>query len=126
MNISMPTRVVVGLLMLSVLGGCSGVSPAQVGQTAGTIAGAAIAPGIGAPLGTLVGTLAGLVIEHEMDKVREQKEQVELSKQLNGSRLSSTAPAAERPLGKPTRVWVDEQVQQGRLIAGHFELRTIP
>ena len=122
----MSTRVVVGVLVLLAVGGCSGVSPTQVGQTIGTLAGAAIAPGIGAPIGTLVGTLAGLVLEQEVDKVREKQERVELSKQLNHPPSSSSVPAGERPLGQPTRVWVDERIEHGRLLAGHFELRTIP
>ena len=122
----MSTRVVVGVLVLLAVGGCSGVSPTQVGQTIGTLAGAAIAPGIGAPIGTLVGTLAGLVLEQEVDKVREKQERIELSKQLNNPTSSSSVPAGERPLGQPTRVWVDERIEQGRLLAGHFEQRTIP
>ena len=126
MNLLMRQDVLVGILITSVLSGCSGVSPVQVGQTAGTIAGAAIAPGVGAPIGTLVGTLAGLVLEHQIDKGREQKERVDLSKQLNAPTPASVSPSDERPFGQPTRVWVDERVENGRLIAGHFELRTIP
>ena len=105
--------------------GCSGVSPTQIGQTAGTIAGAAIVPGIGAPIGTLVGTLAGLVIEGQMDKAREKQEQVDLSKQLRAP-TSPGAQPGEPPLGKPARVWVDERLENGRLINGHFEFRPIP
>ena len=100
--------------------GCSGVSPTQIGQAAGTIAGATIIPGIGAPLGTLVGTLAGLVIEQQVDKVREQKERIELAKQLHGKPTISSA-SLERPLGEPARVWVDERLEEGRLAAGRFE-----
>jgi outer membrane lipoprotein SlyB len=96
-----------------------------VGQTTGTIAGAAIVPGIGAPLGALVGTLAGLLVEHQVDKVREQKEQVELTQQLSASSSSQAAGDGERLRGQAARVWVDEQVHEGRLIAGHFEVRTI-
>ena len=106
--------------------GCSAVSPTQVGQAAGTIAGATLIPGIGAPLGTLVGTLAGLVIEQQVDKVREQKERTELAKQLHGRPTTSSSASPERPLGEPARVWVDERLEDGRLIAGHFEFRPVP
>ena len=100
------------------------MSPTQVGQTAGTLAGAAIIPGIGAPLGTLVGTLAGLVIEQQVEKVREQKERTDLGKQLRDRPAASASP--ERPLGEPARVWIDERLEDGRLIAGRFEFRPIP
>jgi hypothetical protein len=105
--------------------GCSGFAPAQVGQTAGTIVGAAAAPGIGAPIGALVGMLAGLVVQGEMDKVTEKRERRELAQQLGTpSRSGPETPAPAR--GEPTRVWVDEQVQDGRLVAGHFDTRYIP
>lgn len=100
------------------------MSPTQIGQAAGTLAGAAIIPGIGAPIGTLVGTLAGLVIEEQVDKVREQKERTDLAKQLNNRPAASTSP--ERPLGEPARVWVDERLEDGRLLGGHFEFRPVP
>jgi len=99
------------------------MSATQVGQTAGTIAGAAIVPGIGAPIGTLVGTLAGLVFEQQIDKGREQKETTELSKQLGAS--SSSGAQAEQLLGPPKRVWVDERLENGRLIDGHFDWRPV-
>ena len=110
-----------------VIGGCAGLSPTQVGQTTGSIAGGAIAPGIGAPIGALVGTLAGLVIEHQMDKVREQRERVELTQALKTAKPAEQALDELRPAdGVPARVWVDETMKQGRLIAGHFESRAIP
>ena len=106
--------------------GCSGLSPTQVGQMAGTIAGVAIIPGIGAPLGTLVGTLAGLVVEGQMEKAREKQERVDLSKQLSTPADWRGAQAAQLPMGEPARVWVDERLENGRLINGHFEFRPIP
>mgnify|MGYP001591676048 FL=1 len=115
-----------GMAAACFLVGCAGVSPTQVGQTAGSIVGAALAPGLGMPLGALVGTLTGLVFEQHLDKVREQREQVELSEQL--TRPSSPTESAQSgpPVGEPARVWVDERVEQGRLLAGHFEVRYIP
>ena len=98
-----------------------------MGQTIGTIAGSAIAPGIGGPIGSLVGLAAGLIVQGEVDKVTEKKERKELSQQLGGSADSTLAAASESPpQGQPVRVWVDETAKDGRLIAGHFDARSIP
>ena len=115
----------VGVASALLVCGCSSVSPTQVGQTAGTLAGGMLVPGPGAPLGALVGTLAGLVVEHQMDKVREKKERVELSQELQKPASPLDSSSSEQLLGQPTRVWIDEQFERGRLTAGHFELRTI-
>lgn len=122
----MQRPLVVGLVGILAIAGCAAVSPTQVGQATGSLAGGAIAPGIGMPIGALVGTLAGLVIEHQLDKAREQKERGELSQQLQAPLASHAAMHGRPPLGEPTRVWVDETIGNGRLMAGHFELRTIP
>jgi len=106
--------------------GCAAMSAAQVGQAAGTIAGSAIVPGIGGPVGGLIGMLAGLVVDHQVDKVREKQEHAELSQELQRTTASPSAPSASVPNGHPTRVWVDEQVMQGRVSVGHFEVRTLP
>jgi len=121
----MRRRLVLGLVGI-IVSGCAAVSPTQVGQATGSLAGAAIAPGVGMPLGALLGTLAGLVVEHHLDKLREQKERVELSQQLQTPSASQAGVTDLRPLGQPARVWVDEHLHEGRLIAGHFEQRTIP
>ena len=118
-------KVLVGLCSILLCGGCAGVSPAQMGQTAGTIAGAAVAPGVGAPIGALVGLLAGMVIQGQVDKVTEKHERKELGEQL----ASGVPPSAGEnipPQGEPTRVWVDETLGGGRLVAGHFEVRYLP
>ena len=117
----MDRHFLVGVTMALAITGCAGVSPVQVGQTAGTIAGGAIAPGIGAPLGALVGLLAGMVVQGEVDKSTEQRERRDLGKQL--ARGSHPTSDAALPEGMPTRVWVDETVHKGRLIAGRFETR---
>jgi len=97
--------------------------PVQIGQMAGTIAGAALAPGVGASVGGLVGMLAGMAVQGQIDKATEGQERKTLSNQLGtGPSSSAQAPAAP-PQGAPTRVWVDETVQGGKLIAGHFETR---
>ena len=118
------SRILMPVLVLAGLTGCAGVSPIQLGQTAGAIAGTAIVPGIGTSLGALLGTLAGLVVERQVDQVREQQERVDLGNQL--SRPSLAQPAAGGvPVGQPTRVWVDERLVNGRLTGGHFETRFI-
>lgn len=122
---SVAKRVVIGALGTIVLCGCAGVSPSQVGQTAGTIAGAAVAPGVGAPLGALVGLLAGMVVEGQVDRATERRERVELGEQL----ADDPALAADRvgaPHNQPVRVWVDETVHEGRVVAGHFDVRYVP
>jgi len=117
------SRALVGAMALAV-GGCAGVSPSQVGQTAGTVAGAAIAPGLGAPIGALVGLVAGMLVQHEVDKVTERRERQELGDRLARGVASGTSEASSAQ-GVPTRVWVDEEARNGRLIAGHFETRSL-
>ncbi len=115
----------VGVTIVLTISGCAGASPVQVGQTAGAIAGSAIAPGVGMPLGALVGLLAGMAVQGQVDQATETRERKELGEQL--ARGPRTAAEAANPLeGMPTRVWVDETVHEGRLIAGHFETRVIP
>lgn len=111
--------------MSAALAGCAGIPPAQVGQTAGTIAGSAIAPGIGAPLGALVGLLAGMVVQQHTDKVTERRERKDLGDQLGRPGIAGADPEAV-PAGEPVRVWVDETLKDGRLMAGHFEVRYLP
>lgn len=126
------------LMLLLALTGCSAMSPTQLGHAVGGIAGSLIAPGVGAPLGALVGTLGGLLVEGQVDKAREGRERGELGQQLGAPPIAPTAastvsamvglpaPSVARQAGMPTRVWVDEQFKDGRLITGHFEVRPIP
>lgn len=112
------------LLSLAGLGGCVSFSPVQLGQTAGTIAGAATIPGLGAPLGAILGSLLGSVFQKKMDRVTEQRERIELSEQLErGSDKNASEARTALPRGEPVRVWVDETVQEGQMMAGHFETR---
>ena len=122
----MRRQFLVGVAGLVVFCGCAGVSPAQVGQTAGTIAGAAVAPGVGAPLGALVGLLTGMVIQGQVDKVTEQHERKELGEQLASALPRQDEEAVPPPSGEPARVWVDETLQGGRIVDGHFEARSLP
>lgn len=117
-------HVIVLSLSLVVGSGCAMFSPVQLGQTVGTIAGAAAAPGVGAPFGALIGTLLGIVFQRQVDQVTAQRERKELSAQLG----RDTPPLDEtkqpvRPQGEPQRVWVDETVRDGAVLAGHFETR---
>ena len=117
----MRQRFLVGVIGLTLASGCAAVPPAQLGQTVGTIAGAAIAPGIGAPIGALVGMLAGLMVQGEVDKVTEKHERKDLDDRL--ATKPSSAASAFPPPGQPLRVWVDEALHDGRLVAGHFDIR---
>ena len=118
-------RYCVAATLLGGSGGCAGFAPAQIGQIAGTIVGSAVAPGIGAPLGALLGILTGSAVQHQMDKVTESRERVDLGQQLKPQPAPPSAPT--QPLGgTPTRVWVDETLQDGRLVAGHFDIRHLP
>ncbi len=116
----------VGGLALLLTGGCAGVSPAHVSQTVGTIVGSAIVPGIGAPLGALVGMLAGVVMQGHVDKVTAVRERQELNDQLAQAPSQQVSQQAVPLQGEPTRVWVDETVSEGRVLAGHFGVRYIP
>jgi len=110
------------LIVASLLSGCAGLSPAQVGQTAGTLAGGAIVPGIGAPVGALVGLLAGMIVQGHVDKVTERHERQTLGQELDRGPLTDAGPSAIPPAGL-MRVWVDEMTLNGRLVPGHFDFR---
>ena len=125
----MPQRshfLVGGVGFLFLLSGCAGVPPAQVAQTAGTIIGSAIAPGIGAPIGSLVGLLAGMVVQGQVDQATEKHERQELGSRLGDMSPSATSAEAAPAQGEPTRVWIDETMRDGRLTAGHFDVRALP
>jgi hypothetical protein len=122
----MSHRTLVAVLAVGLGAGCAGVSPAHVGQTAGTIAGSAIAPGVGGPIGSLVGLMAGLLVQGQVDKVTEKRERKELGDQMATGAPASAPTQDALPSGTPTRVWVDETMQHGRLAAGHFDVRQLP
>ncbi len=106
-------------------GGCAVFAPQQIGQIVGTIAGAVAAPGLGAPLGSLLGTLAGLAVQKQVDTVTERKERVDLARDLQPKTAAAAASSAAGPAGVPTRVWVDETLRDGRVIAGHFDVHAL-
>lgn len=110
---------------MAVTSGCASVPPGQIVQAAGSIIGSAIAPGVGAPIGSLLGMLTGLVLQGHLDRANERRERVVLSDQLGGDgRVVDSSGLGLQ--GTPTRVWVDETMREGRLIAGHFEVRHLP
>ena len=116
-----------GSLSLAVLNGCASVPPGQIAQTAGTIIGSVIAPGIGAPIGSLVGMLTGLVLQGQVDRANERHERTVLSEQMGGAApAGGPSDSSTNPSGPPARVWVDETLRDGRLVAGHFEVRHLP
>ena len=122
----MRTHLLVAGLGAVFLSGCAGMSPIQVGQTAGTLVGAAAEPGVGAPVGALVGILAGMLVQQQADQVTERRERQDLAVQLETppERLARV-PEPITPRGEPVRVWVDETVRDGEFIAGHFEERRL-
>lgn len=122
----MRRTILVGVALSLAAVGCAGVPPAQIGQTAGTLAGGALAPGVGAPVGALVGLLAGMLIQGEMDRVMEQRERQTLGDELRTTRSVPSGEASAPAQGEPSRVWIDETVDDGRLIAGHFDVRQVP
>ncbi len=117
----MRRAIIVGIVGVVVLSGCSSVSPPQVGQAVGGIIGTAIAPGVGTQLGSIAGMLAGMLAQGQIDKANEKRERRTLGDQMatKGASLRTESPVLAS--GTPTRVWVDETVQDGRLIAGHFD-----
>ena len=129
----MTRRLATVLLAVCCLSGCA-TSATQIGQTAGGLLGSVLVPGVGTGLGSLVGTVAGLVVDGQLDKVREKKERVELSQQLQQRPAAAAIPRrnelvgspAGEPAGEPARVWVDEAMKNGSVMAGHFEERVIP
>ena len=119
-------RLLLGVTVLWVAAGCAAVPPAQVGQTAGTIAGMAIAPGVGAPIGAFIGAVAGMLVQGQVDKVTEKRERTELGAQLKRGEPAAADEEPAVPTGSPVRVWVDETVHDGRLVSGHFDVRHLP
>ena len=104
--------------------GCANVMPHQAGQVVGAIVGSAVAPGIGTPIGSLLGALAGLIVQREVNQSTEQHERVELGRQVKPTGASEPfGPVLAGLLG---RVWVDETVHTGRVLAGHFESHPLP
>ena len=102
------------------------MTPTQIGHVAGTMIGSVVVPGVGAPVGGLIGLLAGMVVQQQADQVTEKRERKELSQELKTGAPASLAAGSPVERGEPTRVWVDETVQQGRLVPGHFEVRDVP
>ena len=126
MRLMMRRSTFIGITALLMAGGCAGIQPVQVGQTAGAIAGGVIAPGVGAPLGALVGLVTGLLVQGEVDKVVERQERRELGQEMGARPAEASAEPPALPHGQPVRVWADETVRDGRLIPGHFDVRSVP
>ena len=108
---------------------------AGIGCMAGGTSAALVAPPL-APLGALLGHQAGALIDHwlentpkarEMDRQRQSEEQPVLTEQLmTGPLMTGPLPVkdgSEVMAGRPLRIWVDEMMWNGRLVAGHFEDR---
>jgi hypothetical protein len=66
-----------------------------------------------------------MVVQGEIDKATETRERQGLGEQLAAGPALASAQETSPPQGEPTRVWVDEAVEEGRLVAGHFDVRSI-
>ena len=113
--------------------GCAGMSPTQSGYLLGSIAGGAAAGPAGAAVGSLVGTLAGALAAKPLEQHREKVERKQLQDQLGApAPVTAQQPTAPSEIAQPdgpmvmARVWVDERIERGRVVAGHFEERSIP
>ena len=115
--------------------GCAGVSPMQSGYMLGSIAGGIAGGPAGAAVGSAVGTLAGALVNAPIEQHRETQERKQLEQELSTAGVQTTParkappsdlPAPPAPPMVVARVWVDERVEQGRVMSGHFEERRIP
>ncbi len=122
----MVRQILVAGLSLVLVSGCAAISPVQIGQTVGMIGGATAVPGLGAPVGALLGTIVGTIFQKRFDQVTEQRERKELAEQPGtpAVAISQSKPIAP-PQGEPVRVWVDEVMRGGNILAGHFEVRRL-
>ncbi|MBI2174802.1 MAG: hypothetical protein HYU33_06360 [Candidatus Omnitrophica bacterium] len=60
-----------------------------------------------------------------MDKATEKRERQTLGEQMQSIARSGTEESISAVAGEPKRVWVDETVEKGRVIAGYFDVRNI-
>ena len=78
----------------------------------------------------MIGLVAGMLVQGQIDKVTEKKERKQLGDQLTSGPNPPAAPEAPEmsapSQGTPTRVWIDESVRDGRMVAGHFDVRYLP
>src|SRR3989338_3873700 len=109
-----------GLLVLVLVSGCSGMSATQLGHAVGALVAVAV-PAV-SPATTLIGTLAGMMIDNKIQKAEDSLERRSLNDQLGVGSPGAAAAA----IGDPVRVWVDETVREGRVLAGHFDVRHLP
>lgn len=121
------------------LAGCSSMAPQEAGYMLGSIAGGVLGSAPGAAAGALLGTAAGALIAKPIEHAREQRERDDLEQRLRtpsggapGELAQPTVPVPP-PTENPThgqiqttfaqRIWIDEQVIDGRVIPGHFAER---
>ena len=136
---STTNTLLLALLCSASIAGCAGMSPVESGYVLGSIAGGAAAGPAGAAIGSAVGSLAGVMVAKPLEQHREKQERQQLQNQLGappvGAASASMAPPAEPPAtdvavapggGVVTRVWVDERLERGHVLPGHFEARALP
>ena len=59
-----------------------------------------------------------MVVQGEVDKVTEKRERKELSQQLQTPATHPPTDVLPATSGEPVRVWVDETLHDGRVVAG--------
>lgn len=108
----------------------------ESGYVLGSIAGGAVAGPAGAALGSVAGSLAGALVAKPIEQHRERQERKALEASL-GSAPTNLSAASTPPPASPSaeeadgpvvlaRVWVDEHLERGRVVPGHFEQRRLP
>lgn len=113
------------LVLAALTAGCSSMSAQEAGYVLGSIAGGVFGSAPGAAAGALLGTAAGSLIAKPMEHAREKKERASLEERLRTS--PDGTPLAAAPVmtaavdtTRPQRIWIDEQVIDGRVMPGHF------
>lgn len=114
------------LALILALTGCASVRPQELGHLVGTMAGGLLGGPPGAALGSLLGVALGGAVDRQIDQQQQKKERQVLAERMK--QPSTVQPGTHAAIASPgelERVWVDEQVVNGRLVPGHFEVRPL-
>lgn len=118
---------------LFIAGGCAtGSNWAAIGHLAGGAVGALVLPPL-SPVLAAGGLLIGAKVDESLANTPEAKERERhrqaYERQILRGQLSPGSESDGLRLGvagKPIRVWADESFENGRLVAGRFEERSLP
>ena len=116
-----------GIAAIAASGCAHGVTGAGIGHVVGGAAGL-IAPPL-APVGAILGYVMGASVDQWLAntpeaKAREADRQRQERQLLDQQMVGGFGPAGGQP-GEPVRVWIDETLHDGRLVAGHFGSQTL-